>query len=271
MRLASMLLLALASLVVVPSAHAARGTAIRWDQCYGDGGAANKNFACDTNVGSEALVVSFRPETTMTQVNGLEVTLTIVSAGSSLPAWWQFKNSGTCRQAALSTNFAISPTAVNCLDTFGGIAAGGIGSYQIGLGDQGFMANAARLTIAEAVSLADLAQIDAGHEYFAANIKITNVKTVGTGTCAGCVTPVCFLLRSVKVTEPVGVGDLELFDPMGPNSWAAAWQGGSPVLQYNPETHCGGSCVFQGWSLEACGLPTPARNQTWGAIKSLYR
>ena len=39
---------------------------------------------------------------------------------TALPDWWQFRNVGACRIAALSTNVTISGNAVNCLDAWGG-------------------------------------------------------------------------------------------------------------------------------------------------------
>ena len=59
-------LFALAALLLLPTiAFAAPGIAMRWDRCYGEGGTANKDFACNTNQGSERLVLSFIPPTDM--------------------------------------------------------------------------------------------------------------------------------------------------------------------------------------------------------------
>ena len=42
-----------ALLAVVSAAHAGSGVNLRWDRCLGDAGVFNKNFACNTNSGSE--------------------------------------------------------------------------------------------------------------------------------------------------------------------------------------------------------------------------
>src|SRR5258706_16367735 len=83
------------------SAHAAAvsppGVNLRWDDCYGDGGASNKNFACDTNSGSERLVCSFELSQPMAQIAAVKVTWDVRAEGPTLPPWWSFYSLGTCR------------------------------------------------------------------------------------------------------------------------------------------------------------------------------
>jgi hypothetical protein len=239
---------------------------MRWDQCYGDGGVSNKNFACDTNNGSETLVLSFKPPTDLDQVNGNEITLELRAPSAVLPAWWAFKNTGTCRSTSLSVNPAISASSAACLDEFAGLAISGIGAYNIGYGGGA----GAQLRIAEAVPASALATLTGDQEYFALNIVITHSKTVGTGSCAGCLTPVCLLFNEMKITRGGPDFDVTLTDPFATNSWVTTWQGGTPSVYYTPETRCGGSCEYKGWHI-GCYLPTPAHSPTWGAIKSMYR
>src|SRR5437867_1889677 len=80
------------------------GCNLRWDHCYGDAGVQNKAFTCDTNSGSETLVVSFVPAWDIADVSGLEIVMDMVSAAPTWPVWWQFKNAGTCRQTSLVAN-----------------------------------------------------------------------------------------------------------------------------------------------------------------------
>ncbi len=265
-RMLTCLMTAACLIATASLAHAAPGIAMRWDQCYGDGGVSNKNFACDTNAGSETLVLSFKPPADLDQVNGNEIHVDLQAPGSTVPSWWQFKNTGTCRVTSLSVNSTASPNAVACLDEFAGNATSGIGSYNIGFGS----ANAVHIVIAEAVPTSALVTLTADQEYFALNIVIDHRKTVGTGACSGCVTPMCLLFNGLKITRGGEGLDVSLGTPFAPNSFAAGWQGGSPNLYYEPET-ISHLLIFQGWYLQGCGLPTPARNQTWGAIKSLYR
>ena len=99
-----------AALFALPSiATAAPGFAMRWDRCYADAGGSNKNFACNTNSGTETLVITFSPDTAIANLSGIEIYLDIQSASASIPAWWQLKNTGTCRQGAISVNMTADP------------------------------------------------------------------------------------------------------------------------------------------------------------------
>src|SRR6185369_8052570 len=79
-------------------ATAGPGVEIRWDACLPSGGAINKNFACNTNGGGEQITASFILGEDILQASGQEVVIDLASATSVLPAWWGFKNVGTCRQ-----------------------------------------------------------------------------------------------------------------------------------------------------------------------------
>ena len=133
-RFARSLVALLALLALASRVHASAGVNLRWDQCLGDGGVPNRNFACNTNAGSEALVGSFVLASDFANATGLQVTV-LLAVGSAplLPAWWEFKNAGTCRAASLSyaTN---STTAVACLDWGIGVPlVGALGGYAIGI------------------------------------------------------------------------------------------------------------------------------------------
>ena len=220
---------------------------LSWTNCYGDGGVTNQDFACETNTGSHTLVASFTPNMTSNTVNGNEILIDLQSAGSTLPAWWAFKNVGTCRLTSLSVAGTLPPTAVNCIDEFAGQATSGIASYSTGVGGA---PNRVRLIIAEAVPVNALVHVDPSGEYFAIAIRIDNAKTVGSPSCAGCATPVCFVFNSMRLAA--GGGAKDEFIGTSPGANFATWQGGAIGI--------GG-----------CPGATPARNTTWGAVKSLYR
>src|SRR5689334_18110253 len=169
------------------------GCNIKWVNCFGDGGTTNRNFACNTNSGSNILVGSYVLAEDMIATSGNEVVIDIATAGP-LPAWWGFKNAGTCRQSALSMNFTIPGSAVACADWASAQSAGGIGAYNIGIAGP----NTARIVAAIAVPASALADQFAGQEYFSYNVGINNTKTVGTGSCAGCTVPACIVFNSVK-------------------------------------------------------------------------
>lgn len=244
--------LSLALVLLASAAHAGPGVNMRWSQCFGDGGTQNRDFACNTNAGSDQLVCSFELGSEVLQANGQELTIYVVAAAATLPAWWAFKNVGTCRQLSLGMNTVVSPIAVNCTDWSNGASVGGIGAYTIG---GVFGPPSAVIKIAAAVPLEAVAHLLPGTEYFSCNITINHAKTVGTGACAGCTVPVCIVLIALKVTTPFGVGDVTLTaSANASDSFFATWQGPT-----NPDPF---------WS---CPRPVPTRQSTWGAVKALYR
>ena len=265
-------LLALAATALITSsalgAPTLPGINIRWDACLADGGVMNKTFACDTNTGSELAVMSVQLDTNMPQVSGMEIRVSLKSSAPALPAWWDFFNSGSCRQASLS--FISHPSlvlpAVNCADWNEGNGGGGaVAAYrvdEIGPGSRVIL-------IATAVPSTSLEALDAGTEYRVGMLGINHALTVGAGACGGCNTPVCILFTSLKITRPAGVGDLLLTQGAnGVESQIVNWQSGqlqNLVNQCTGTFNCTTSfdCVNAG--------VTASRRNTWGAVKALYR
>ena len=242
------ILLCGALLALTASVASAAGVNFAWNNCYGEGtGIQNKVFACASNAGSNAAVGSFVAPGGVDGLSGNEVVIDLQSQTATLPLWWNFKNAGTCRSTSLSVNFVANAANAVCIDEFSGAGAGGIGAYFIGYGS-----NPARARMVMAIATASPGPIDADVEYFAFNLLINNAKTVGTGACTGCNVPVCIVLNSIKLTQGVGIGDFVLSQPANPASNYITWQGGA---------------VGDG----GCPAATPAKNATWGTVKSLYR
>lgn len=228
---------------VVPLAHAAPGVNMRWTSCYGDGGAFNRNFACNTNTGSNVLVGSFVLGQAVEQMSGSEMILDLASASSPLPNWWAFRNAGTCRQNSLLTSTPEGTVACVNWAGFNEIVVGA--SYTIGFNGPA----TARFVLASGVAQ-PYPSVVANVEYLSFKVTINNQKTVGTGTCAGCSVPVCLRFASIKVVGPPPATDVFLSGPTnGTDSDFVTWQNGAA----------------------ACLAATPARRETWGAVKSLYR
>jgi len=246
----SLLLFAMLVLPVLAFA----GPHIRWDQCYGEAGAlANKNFACNTNTGSERLTVSCWSPDTMAYVTGYEFLVQIASASASLPAWWQYKNTGTCRAVALTFNTTRDPVWAGCPivapSEFGNIAA-----YRTG---EGGYSTTARLIGAAGVAPDAPFDIDpADGEVFLFNLMISHTKTVGTGACAGCTIPVCLAIERMKYVGPNARFKSYSGSKNHDGEWFVSWQGGAGVVSGTGE---------------GCPAAVPVRNATWGAIKTLYR
>jgi len=239
--------------VTASVAAAAAGVGLRWNSCNGDGGLANRSFACNSNTGVNALVGTFEMGGDLLGVVGTEIVIDLASADPTLPAWWAFRNVGTCRQTSLTMNSTISATAVNCVDWAAGASAGGIGAYNIGARG----ANTARLVAALAVPAVGATDLAPGTEYFSFNLNINNAKTVGTGSCAGCQNPVCIVFNSINVVPPAPAVGTKLTGPSnGTDSHFATWQGGAGVVV---------------GALIGCPAATPTTNKTWGQVKTLYR
>src|SRR4029077_1647958 len=117
------LLLCIALVSPAMAATTPPGLNLRWDNCFDDGCASNKLFACNTNSGIERLVLSFVLDVPMDPVSGMEIRAEFWSASASYPVWWQSLNAGSCRLSALSMSTALSSSATNCLDWSNGISA----------------------------------------------------------------------------------------------------------------------------------------------------
>jgi hypothetical protein len=246
------------------------GVNLRWEACHGDGGTANRTFACDTNSGSERLVGTFVLSTDLLDVSGFDAFVEVASAATTLPVWWQFYEPGTCRTTSLRLGLLPPAGSVTCQDWSGGLQGGGIGLYSIGTPT----ANRARIRVVGAVPAADVRDLSTGVEYFAFSLEITHAKTVGSTACAGCPEPVCIAFAGVQLLTPQSTVHSELFGAAGgAGSDVVTWQQGT-VPEYESHFTPGEQpCKFYGFSstLTCAAGVTSSRQPTWGAIKSLYR
>jgi hypothetical protein len=262
MRLARLPLLIVLSCLAPGTAGAAQGIALAWNNCFGEASATqNKAFACNTNVGAHLFTGSLRLDTPFSEASGQEIVIELASASPTLPAWWRFKNTGSCRLNSLGVNTIWDASSTQCIDWGEGGAIAGIGTYCLVTGpcfDAPASANLARLKIAEAVPATDRKELVANQDYFLFNVTLNNQKTVGTGSCEGCDVPVCIVLNSIKISTDPSVGpDRTLTTPLAPGSNVVTWQGGGvPNVTGRPP---------------GCPAATPTRSATWGSVKTLYR
>jgi hypothetical protein len=237
-------------------AHAGEAR-LAWHDCRGDGGTVLKHFACDTNAGTQTLVGSFILDQPMGDYVGHEVIIDAQSGGTSLPAWWQFFNVGSCRRTALTVSFDFTPLAnETCVDPFstGSAPVGGIAAYcVVGANCVDAPIDASRVRIKIAGAMADPGALDSGMEWHGFRLLIANANTTGAGACAGCSTPVCLVLNSIKAAGLGGASEL----CVGEGQQNAGWQ-------------CGTSLAY-GICDGSADCATPVRNPTWGQIKSLWR
>ena len=206
---------------------------IAWDRC-GAGGASFKSFACDSNTGSEAIVVSFVPLQSRSDFGAIDADLYIeTSGGEALPSWWYVGSSG-CRSGALAVSYDRGEDAACAQVTSAGQVLGW-GYYPEWAGP-----NTARL-IVEVGPGAPGVPVTAGVEYFGFRVILNHMKSTGVDSCGGCSARVAIRLGPVVVTYVDGGLQDVLTSPIRQDTIA---------LQ--------------------SGL-VPAKVPTWGQIKALYR
>jgi hypothetical protein len=255
MRLRSMPLRWVLAIAGIAHASAASAEAIpdlrlAWDNCRGAGGAADRSFACDTNLGQNVLVGSFTAPGTITLLSGIEAVITFVPATQAMPDWWRLRNqtgqTNQCRQGSLSASADFSGLA-GCADPFAGAASGGITSYLV----YPDVPMSATLRLSWNVPAGTEGPLTGGGEYDAFRVIVDNQKTVGGIVCGGCSIAVCAMFASLRLYQPAGtIGGSPIVFPLdGYDQHIANWNGGTSAL---------------------CGV-VPVRATTWGAIKGLYR
>ena len=242
-------------------------TNLSWDHCVGDGRIADRTFACNTNSGEDVLVLSFvLHDSTRTGFAALGVKVDFTPVAASVPSWWRLL-SGQCRANAVSMSFDWSDPTLppsSCLPWHGPAAQLSVLQYKYGPADR-FYADAGA-----AVPAGQEQVLLVGQEYLIARIKIRRSKTVGTGACEGCGVPVCIGFSQLLLQYP-GNHPYDYVAGAGLNT--VTWQGGYvasyPTTSGRPCSHPS-LCPYVN-RLECTLPPVPARGQTWGVIKTLYR
>lgn len=246
---AGITLVALAILTLRPSHGECAGANLAWNACLSEGGTSNRDFACNSNTGTNVLYGSFVLSADQPLCTGIEATVEISASADSLPAWWQLFNVGACRRTSLAASFDFSSDpATACTDMWQGTGIGGIGSYhtywttpQVPSG----VANQARIRFGAAVPIDSPLQLTAGVEYYAFKLMVNNAKTTGSGSCSGCSTPVCILLSELNVVQSDNQHEaLTVAQTSNRVTWQAA-------------TSCPGAMA--------------AQNITWGQIRSVMQ
>lgn len=251
-------------------ADAQSGARLRWNDC--DNAATNLNFACDANTGNNYMVATFQLANPVTDFVSVQGHIDLISASATLPDWWKVKNAfqrpGTlCRNGALGAPVADVSTitsAVSCTnDAWAGNGSSANGGVDFlypfpynAVGGPNGTGNAAadslrwaRFKFVMAVAGGNNINLDAGTEYFAIALRISNTKTIGAGNCLGCADAACIVFNKIDVLS-FGSPQATLTSDIGSGSPSSiTWQGGA-----------GANCAA-----------VPVRNTTWGQIKSFYR
>lgn len=268
-------LLAVVAFLLAPClAHAQVTTQLRlsWDHCAAEGYVADRSFACDTNTGEDVLVLSAVlgdevPHANLAQF-GAYVDFRATSA--SLPSWWQAA-SGMCRPNAIivrGDNLSASPL---CTPWYlgDGIVRPTLSVATLEFGHDG--PNSSRVNMAVGVPAGSEVTLPGGpQEYLLALVRILHSKSVGTGSCDGCLVPVCIGFGELQWSYPPPAGSP--FTILGTTASTVTWQG-AYVSGYAPVPghREGPGYVFYHGNLGCSTGPVPAHGRTWGLIKTLYR
>ena len=237
--------LLLGALLALAAPARAAGVNLAWNECLSEGGVGVRSVPCGSDAGTNDAVGSFSVSRPQPQFVGCEVVLDLQADGPRLPDWWQFFNSGACRQNALTASFDFTTAPQGaCQDPFSGLAMGGVAGYHTSSTQPpvpSARANAARIILAMAV--ANPVGLSSGTEYYAFRLRISNQRTSGGGGCAGCASPVCITLSELRAAESDGRKEI-LTTALQSNG--ISWQTSSTCATGN-------------------------QNRTWGSIKQLYR
>ena len=231
----------------VSMASAQGGINLSWSDC-GAAGTLQQNFACNTNNANPPHIMvgsAIAPDSIPAMV-AMAAVLDLQTNQAALTPWWNFDGTG-CRATPTSSmtgSFDFSGGPFTCNDIWGGVASGGL-NYQSGYG----MPNRGRIRLVCAVA-APL-HVDNVTENYYFKVSFNNLKTTGTGACAGCTDGACIVFNSLELDQNPGLGNTTITNPLLHNY--VLWQAG------------GGSIAG------GCPQAVPTHNTTWGSVKSLYR
>jgi hypothetical protein len=221
------------ALLVALSATAAMaaGVNVSWgNTCWADAGSTSSlTWACSSNTFTVRMTTSFQPAVDKTNFVAVGVFMEGVTndPGILVPDWWKM---GTCTGRAVPTvSIDASVLGGACFDPWAGAGIGGLGMYS-------FDTNRTHMNAAWGV-------------VFAVQFRVPSTRTVGTGLCAGCSTPMTWSLNYIQVAYSGTEPNEFLGTAIPGGNQCLAWQGGNAP----------------------CARPIPARNTTWGQVKSLYR
>jgi hypothetical protein len=229
----------------LPAAAAlAEGVNVSWgNTCWSDAGSTSSlTWACNSNTFTGVrMTTSFQPAVDKTNFRALTVFMEgVTDDATPVPDWWKL---GACPGRGLP--YASIDTTVlgdACHDPWEGNGIGGLLAYS-------FDTNRMHMNAVHIV--ADDVEIRATDDNFALQLRIPATATVGTGLCSGCLVPVTWALNYIELQ----------YSGPEPNEFLG-WRmpGGNQCLNWQADP-----------AYNFCERPIPARNSTWGQVKSLYR
>jgi len=245
------LLLAVCVLPLAAPATRAGGINLAWGtRCWFDNPTTLSTFACDSNDGSVSFSVSFATDFSLPSLVLFQAEFDLQSDSAVLPDWWQLTDPGGCREGSLSASVDTSATWHGCPNPWAGVQP----TYEYRRwytaafpdGVTGLPANRAKFFAEYGIwpPVGIFPGGRAGLEHYLFTLTIDFVRTLGSGACGGCGTPVTIVLNRVSL---YGNGTINLTNPI--YNQCLRWQTGG---------------------VTPCSA-TPTRSGTWGSIKALYR
>jgi hypothetical protein len=236
--------IAIALLVLAAGRSGADGIHLSWDDC-GLAGSSFKTFACNTNEGSDALVISVQLPDSVDGVYFAGANLN-VTTGVSLPDWWQIGQPAAvlCRdtvafRVAHEPGSTVCPPLFPHVDVIGSAASTSLPGSNLVLINCGLGSDTTKTLVTP------------GTEYHLATLRLMHLRTVGDPACSGCLEPACIVLDHVDAVIGDEMPKSVIMITNTLNRREVTWQ--SDAIP---------NCPF---------APVPAQRSTWGRIRALYR
>jgi hypothetical protein len=264
----ALLLTGLLLALMAPMATAA-GLNIAWGtECWGQltGPSNLMTFACASNTVPTGwkITPSFVLDTDVPDLNSVNVVIRGVSELGSIPAWWQLSQQlgVECRYTSTNTGFSgtYAGAVGTCVDPFMATQAGG--------GGYGYIQTNGAIPLVVQINgvygVADGLFAAGGVETFAYTFTVRNSKTLGvsgTTKCDGCAAGMVFGVNYGRFSTTSGAEIAEIGEVIPGGNQCLIWQRGFNMA-------AAGDYLA---AVQPCSAPVPARNTTWGQVKSLYR
>jgi len=231
-------------LVLVASMATAAGLSLNWGTaCWGDTPKALTTFACTSNStpANWKMTTSFKLDEEIADYINMSTLIEGVSETGAIPDWWKLSTTSECR-GAISNVWSSLTSGATCADPFESTATT-ISAY-------GYLVPGVEIRIATDATLIAGVVAPGETEIFLNVVTIKNGKTVGTPKCDGCLTGMVFGLYEVLIGREFN-DVIRLTEPYEGGNQCITWQ--------------------RSFAGQPCNAPVPARNTTWGQVKSLYR
>lgn len=238
-------------------------TNLSWDQCAGDGYVGDRSFACSDNSGMEIFYLSIvLHDHARSGIVAIDCALDVTPASAELPDWWRV-DFGMCRPYALGAGAELFEDFPGCARWYEGL-----GPQPMTLFHPYYPEPGRFHVLAAAVLPADApATLDTEREYVVLRFRLLHSRSTGPDVCQGCTVPTCIGLSRLSL-ECLSPCVSENFSGAGFNTltWQGAYAAAYPTAPWS------GPIGADYTNRLDCTLPpVPARNRTWGLIKTFYR